>query len=168
MRNLFCISLKHMDNVSFQCWMSQIEIVECALQRGFKMCKIYNFEVANKTKCVKYIVLRLQIKFPRSVLNLTCIVHSPEVPAAIFWKHNGQVFFLLSYHIFTFFINTMYFLFKTSAPSSHFELRIFCSCSKSATMESRRWPETRCLPPSRSSHSLSLTQGRAESISAGE
>jgi len=27
----------------------------------------------------------------RSVLNLTCIVHSPEVPAAIFWKHNGQL-----------------------------------------------------------------------------
>ena len=37
-----------MDNVSFQCWMSQIEIVECALQRGFKMCKIYNFEAASK------------------------------------------------------------------------------------------------------------------------
>ena len=87
-----------------QCWISQIEIVECAFQLGFKMCKIYNFEVANKTKCVKYINLRLQIKFPRSVLNLTCIVHSPEVPAAIFWKHNGQVFFLLSYHIFTFLI----------------------------------------------------------------
>ena len=118
MRNLFwyevCNSLKHMDNVSFQCWISKIEIVECAFQHGFKMCeiynfevaknmcKIYNFEVANKTKCVKYIILRLQIKFPRSVLNLTCIVHSPEVPAAIFWKHNGQVFFRLSYHIFTF------------------------------------------------------------------
>ena len=27
----------------------------------------------------------------RSVLNLTCVVHSPEVPAAIFWKHDGQV-----------------------------------------------------------------------------
>ena len=49
--------------------------------------KMYNIEAANK--------------FPRSVLNLTCIVHSPEVPAAIFWKHNGQVFFRLSYHIFT-------------------------------------------------------------------
>ena len=52
MRNLFwdevCISLKHMDNVSFQCWISQIEIVECAFQRGFKMCKIYNFVVAHK------------------------------------------------------------------------------------------------------------------------
>ena len=35
-------------------------------------------------------------------------------------------------------------------------------------MESRRWPETLCLPPSPSSHSRSLTQGRAESISAGE
>ena len=28
---------------------------------------------------------------PRSVLNLTCAVYSPEVPAAIFWKHNGKV-----------------------------------------------------------------------------
>ena len=28
----------------------------------------------------------------RSVLNLTCVVYSPEVPAAIFWKHNGKVF----------------------------------------------------------------------------
>ena len=27
----------------------------------------------------------------RSVLNLTCAVYSPEVPAAIFWKHNGKV-----------------------------------------------------------------------------
>lgn len=27
----------------------------------------------------------------RSVLNLTCVVHSPEVPAAIFWKHDGQL-----------------------------------------------------------------------------
>ena len=27
----------------------------------------------------------------RSVLNLTCVVYSPEVPAAIFWKHNGKV-----------------------------------------------------------------------------
>ena len=98
------------------------------------------------------------------MLNLTCIVHSPEVPAAIFWKHNGQVFFLLSY----IFDPSMYVLFKPSAPSSHFELRIFCSCSKSATMESRRWPETRCLQPSRSSHLRSPTQGRAESISAGE
>ena len=26
-----------------------------------------------------------------SVLNLTCVIHSPEVPAAIFWKHNGKV-----------------------------------------------------------------------------
>ena len=29
----------------------------------------------------------------RSVLNLTCAVYSPEVPAAIFWKHNGKVKF---------------------------------------------------------------------------
>ena len=29
----------------------------------------------------------------RSVLNLTCAVYSPEVPAAIFWKHNGKVIF---------------------------------------------------------------------------
>jgi hypothetical protein len=29
----------------------------------------------------------------RSVLNLTCVVYSPEVPAAIFWKHNGKVRF---------------------------------------------------------------------------
>jgi len=27
----------------------------------------------------------------RSVLNLTCAVYSPEVPAAIFWKHNGKL-----------------------------------------------------------------------------
>ena len=27
----------------------------------------------------------------RSVLNLTCAVYSPEIPAAIFWKHNGKV-----------------------------------------------------------------------------
>jgi hypothetical protein len=27
----------------------------------------------------------------RSVLNLTCVVYSPEVPAAIFWKHNGKL-----------------------------------------------------------------------------
>lgn len=27
----------------------------------------------------------------RSVLNLTCAVFSPEVPAAIFWKHNGKL-----------------------------------------------------------------------------
>lgn len=27
----------------------------------------------------------------RSVLNLTCAVFSPEIPAAIFWKHNGKV-----------------------------------------------------------------------------
>ena len=27
----------------------------------------------------------------RSILNLTCVVYSPEVPAAIFWKHNGKV-----------------------------------------------------------------------------
>ena len=52
-----------------------------------KIYRIYNIEAANK--------------LPRSVLNLTCIVHSPEVPAAIFWKHNGQVFFRFSYHIFT-------------------------------------------------------------------
>ena len=52
MRNLFwdevCISLKHMDNLPIQCWISQIEIVECAFQLGFIMCKIYNFEAANK------------------------------------------------------------------------------------------------------------------------
>lgn len=27
----------------------------------------------------------------RSVLNLTCAVFSPEIPAAIFWKHNGKL-----------------------------------------------------------------------------
>lgn len=27
----------------------------------------------------------------RSILNLTCVVYSPEVPAAIFWKHNGKL-----------------------------------------------------------------------------
>ena len=27
----------------------------------------------------------------QSVLNLTCVVFSPEVPTAIFWKHNGKV-----------------------------------------------------------------------------
>ena len=71
---------------------------------GYHKLKLWNVPSSLASKCVKYINLRLQIKFPRSVLNLTCIVHSPEVPAAIFWKHNGQVFFLLSYHIFTFLI----------------------------------------------------------------
>ena len=68
------------------------------------------------------------------MLNLTCIVHSPEVPAAIFWKHNGQVFFLLSYHIFTFLISLFMFFLNLQPP--HLTLNYG---SFAAARSRRRW-----------------------------
>ena len=98
------------------------------------------------------------MKFPRSVLNLTCIVHSPEVPAAIFWKHNGQVL----QHVFR--------LLETKhCPDKYFHLFHFdiSSCWRQR-MESRQLQGI--LFPRQNLFSLLLSQTltRVESTSAGE
>lgn len=74
--------IRHTDAGAYECQVNTNPLLKHTV--GLTVVEPYTEIVGDSPGATLYIDIR-------SVLNLTCIVHSPEVPAAIFWKHDGKL-----------------------------------------------------------------------------
>lgn len=72
-------STRHSDEGTYECQINTDPVTKLAI--SLKVVDPYSEILGDKEIFINR----------ESLLNLTCVVHTPEIPAAIFWKHEGKL-----------------------------------------------------------------------------